>query len=268
MQKRLWKKSLAVAVILLFIGVAFAPSIHANISKPSLEKVEFTAEVCGLNGGKQTVQLTKAEAVEVEALFKSIREQLNNTETREEAEEIFKEAVVELDKYGLLGGLSVEQAQRLATGRCRNPLLIRLLDKIGARWKENSGKELINSFCLVFANIKDDIFNCEFNVFSLWVMFGPIISYRLACLLWLYSQFKPFRVINVVAMVNLGVKFSVYSLGLLRFKNTIVKSNDIYMVIYFTGIIIKRNCEIWYDFPICCDTFYFGSAFTTELYDL
>jgi len=37
-------------------------------------------------------------------------------ETRGEAEAIFKEAVVELDKYGLLGGLSVRQVQRLVTG--------------------------------------------------------------------------------------------------------------------------------------------------------
>ncbi|UCD13962.1 MAG: hypothetical protein JSW60_00665 [Thermoplasmatales archaeon] len=43
------RNALAVGIILLFIGVAFAPSINANISK---EMVEFTTEVCGLNGGK------------------------------------------------------------------------------------------------------------------------------------------------------------------------------------------------------------------------
>jgi len=52
------KKGVVVAVILLFIGLAFAPSINANISKASIdsELVEFTTEVCGLNGGKHTVQ--------------------------------------------------------------------------------------------------------------------------------------------------------------------------------------------------------------------
>ncbi|UCD14586.1 MAG: hypothetical protein JSW60_03985, partial [Thermoplasmatales archaeon] len=113
------KKYLSVAVILLFIGVAFAPSINANISK---EMIEFTTEVCGLNGGKQTVKLTQEEADEVGSLFDSIRERLNETETREETEEVFKEAVVELDKYGLLGGLSVKHAQRLVTGGYKNQI--------------------------------------------------------------------------------------------------------------------------------------------------
>jgi len=51
----------------LFIGIAFAPSINANISKASLdsELVEITTEVWGFNDGKHTVQLTKEEAEEV-----------------------------------------------------------------------------------------------------------------------------------------------------------------------------------------------------------
>ena len=58
------KKLLVVGVIVLFLGLAIAPSINANVSKISIdnELVEFTTEVCGLNGGKHTVQLTKAEA--------------------------------------------------------------------------------------------------------------------------------------------------------------------------------------------------------------
>ena len=87
------KKGLVVAVIILFIGLAFAPSINANVSKASIdsELVEITTEICGLNGGKHTVSLSKEDAEEVEHLFDSIRERLNVTETREEAEQIFKE---------------------------------------------------------------------------------------------------------------------------------------------------------------------------------
>ena len=82
------RKGLAVAVILLFIGLAFAPSINANLGKEKL--VEFTTEICGLNDGKQTVKLTQQQANEVEAMFNSIREKLNNTQSREEAEEIIR----------------------------------------------------------------------------------------------------------------------------------------------------------------------------------
>jgi len=47
----MFRKGLAVAVILLFIGVAFAPSINANISKTSIdsELVDLSSEICGLN---------------------------------------------------------------------------------------------------------------------------------------------------------------------------------------------------------------------------
>jgi len=140
------KKLISVAVILLFIGLAFAPSINANISKEDL--VEFTTEVCGLNGGKQTIKLTQQQADEVESLFDSIREQLNTSESREQAEKIFKDAVVELDKYGLLGGLSVKQAQRLVLGRIHKPIsgkiVVGTIPKVSVTFDDNE-----NLFCLL-----------------------------------------------------------------------------------------------------------------------
>lgn len=104
------KKALTFTVILLFLGVAFAPSINANVTQNEL--VEFDVEFCGL-GKKHTVKLTQQEADEVEQLFDDIEQRLSEVETREETIEIFKEAIVELDKYGLLGGLSIRHAQRL-----------------------------------------------------------------------------------------------------------------------------------------------------------
>ena len=138
------RKGLTVAVILLFIGLAFAPSINANISK---EMVEFTTEVCGLDGGKQTVKLTQEEAKEVDVLFSSIRERLNATDSREEAEEIFKEAVVELHKYGLLGGLSINKAQRLVCGGYQNQYFKRIFEK---EYNENIvNSKNANYLCLI-----------------------------------------------------------------------------------------------------------------------
>jgi len=113
------KKLLTVGVIVLFLGLACAPSINANISRDN-ELVEITTEVCGLGGGKYTVHLTQEEAEEVDRLFENIQLRLNESTSKEEAVEIFNDAIVELDKYGLLGGLSVEQAQRLVTGKYNN----------------------------------------------------------------------------------------------------------------------------------------------------
>ena len=80
--------------------------------------------------------------------FDDIKEQLENVETREEAEVIFKDAIVELDKYGLLGGLSVRQAQRLVTGGNQYPRFMNILKKLNNR---NHGTlDLnINAYCLI-----------------------------------------------------------------------------------------------------------------------
>ena len=115
------KKLLVVGVIGLFLGLACAPSINANVSKEN-ELVEITTEICGLGGGKNTVQLSKEEAEEVERLIDDIERRLDEIETREETIEIFNDAIVELDKYGLLGGLSIEQAQILVTGKINDIL--------------------------------------------------------------------------------------------------------------------------------------------------
>ena len=139
------RKSLAVAVILLFIGVALAPSINANVVKDDF--VEFDVEFCGL-GKKHTISLTQQEADEVELLFDEIEQRLSQVETREEAEMIFNDAIVELDKYGFIGELSVEQAQRLVTGEYQNTNIIKLLERrykyIGKDVEEDE-----NILCLV-----------------------------------------------------------------------------------------------------------------------
>jgi hypothetical protein len=143
----LWKQR-TIFVVLLFCGLAFAPSIHANISKES-ELVEITTEVCGLPGQKpQTIQLSKSDADAVDKLFDEIKVKLDTVETREEAVEIFNDAIVELDKYGLLGGLSVEEAQKLVTGRFHNTEFSDIKEKFNTGNKQVPG-EIDNLFCLM-----------------------------------------------------------------------------------------------------------------------
>jgi len=140
------KKLLVVGVIVLFLGLAIAPSINANVSKASIESelVEITTEVCGINGVKpNTVSLSKEDAEE--KLIDDIERRLDNVETREETVEIFNEAVVELDKYGLLGGLSVKQAQRLVTGGYQNLLVKRIFGNIFHKYIDNFD----NVICLI-----------------------------------------------------------------------------------------------------------------------
>jgi hypothetical protein len=150
------RKLLVVGVIFLFLGLACVPSINANVSKES-ELVEFTTEICGLGDGKHTVQLTKEEVKEVDRLFDSIRERLNETESREEAVEIFNEAIVELDKYGLLGGLSVKQAQRLVIGNWKIPIKQKIIDAIYYRLI-GSANDFDNVNCLIYGRITNTLY--------------------------------------------------------------------------------------------------------------
>jgi hypothetical protein len=114
------RKWLAVGIILLFIGVAVAPSINQSDVKASNDNdlVEVTTQACGIKGyGNTTVKLTREQYQNLEQYLVDFRARLNQTSTREEAVPIFKEAVVELDRYGLLPkGISVEQAQKLVIG--------------------------------------------------------------------------------------------------------------------------------------------------------
>jgi len=113
------RKLLAIGIILLFVGVTIAPTINFNTVKASTEDdlVEVTTQACGIQGyGDTTVKLTSEQYQNLEEYLVEFRARLNQTSTREEAVPIFKDAVVELYKYGLLPrGMSVERAQKLVT---------------------------------------------------------------------------------------------------------------------------------------------------------
>ena len=131
--KRL-KKSLVITIIFLFIGVTVAPSINQSVVKASNDNdlVEVTTQACGIKGyGYTTVKLTKEQYQNLEQYIVEFRARLNQTTTKEEVIPIFKEAVVELDKYGLLPrGMSVERAQRLVSVENLNKDILRLYRKI------------------------------------------------------------------------------------------------------------------------------------------
>jgi len=140
------KKILAVSIILLFIGVAVAPSINQSVATASHndDVVEVTTQACGIQGyGDTTVKLTREQYQNLEEYLVEFRARLNQTTTREEAVPIFKDAVVELDRYGLLPrGMSVERAQKLVIGNEKHPHLI----NIASSYEELTNCS--NLFCL------------------------------------------------------------------------------------------------------------------------
>jgi len=277
------KKVVAVGVIVLFLGLAIAPSINANVSKES-ELVEITTEVCGLNGGKRTVQLTKEEAEEIDILFENIRLQLNESTSREEVEEIFNDAVVELDKYGLLGGLSVKQAQKLVTGRNHNFRFMNFFKKLESR---NLPKSDANSFCLITGKATEIK---TINIFSL--VYQILIFQRLRWILGKIFFWFPLFWVKFLKNLALGATYEhagwskdyypsegwIFTAGLNgivtwegRFFGEIrevvesyISVMDYYENIWYTGIILFTGLQIYTD-VFKGESFIIGGALLVNL---
>jgi hypothetical protein len=146
---RMIRKCLVIGIILLFVGVTIAPTINFNTVKASTDDdlVEVTTQVCGIQGyGDTTAKLTREQYQDLEHYLVDFRTRLNQTSTREEAIPIFKDAVVELDMYGLLPrGMSVEKVQKLIIYQYRGQRERESLEKNYTN-QENS---LSNFYCLV-----------------------------------------------------------------------------------------------------------------------
>jgi hypothetical protein len=94
---------MTISVILLFICLALSPCINANETiKP--ERFMVTTEFYGIpNAETTTIKLTKQQLEEIEHLFNELQDKLDTSETSGETLELFYEAAVQLDTYGLFG---------------------------------------------------------------------------------------------------------------------------------------------------------------------
>jgi hypothetical protein len=149
------KKCLAIGIILLFVGVAVTPSINQSVVKASQDDdlVEVTTQACGIKGyGNTAVKLTREQYQDLEQYLVDFRARLNQTTTKEEAVPIFKDAVVELDRYGLLPkGMSVELAQNLVIGSYQKTKLYHVLEKTIFR-TQKIDFNTSNFLCLIYCN--------------------------------------------------------------------------------------------------------------------
>jgi len=150
-------KCVAVGIVVLFIGVAIAPSVNSRVVKTSDDLAEVTSQACGIKGfGDTTVKLTKQQYHDLEQYLVAVQARLNQTTTREEAVPIYKEAVIELNSYGLLPkGMSITQAQLLVTGFQFSERTQEIIQKILDR---NQPANPNNTFCLLAGNV--DRANC------------------------------------------------------------------------------------------------------------
>jgi len=157
------RKYLAVGIILLFIGVAFAPSINFTIVKASddNELIEVTIQTCGTKGdNNHTIQLTKRQAREVKTVFDDLKNRLSTAKSMEETQRIFNDTLASLSRYNLLpNGMSIEQAKRLVTNASQNQKVVTLLKKISTKFQSDShAGKIQNSFCYIAGNTSNTHF--------------------------------------------------------------------------------------------------------------
>ncbi len=214
------KKIIVLGIMLLFLGLAVAPSMNANITKDN-ELVEFTIEICGLEGGKHTVQLSRGEAKEVDQLFNDIEKRVGKVETREKTIEIFNDALVELDKYGLLGGLSVKQAQKLVTGGFKNNIMMKIYENINNKWNLPFGDDE-NYLCLILGL-------CGGFLFFSSIWFNAIAT----TLLNFYNSFE-----DPSYFLSMAIGIIVMLMGLFDLVNPFCIGRFIHFDEYANGIIV------------------------------
>jgi hypothetical protein len=232
------RKVIGIGIGLLLISVTLAPSIDFIVVKASDENTltVVTSEVYGIEGvGETTVPLTKQQYQHLKQYLVDFNARLNQTSSREEIGLMFKEAVVELNRYGLLPrGLSVERAQKAVLGERFNPIVQNFLKKIPS-------SDVINLLCYFFAHT---YFAFEDTIWILIEVLTAFLFYRydlkifrfLSSLIFDYSQFKPFRFMNRVWVAGPGIggiTYSYFTLGLLGIRRG---SDDFSTAYGFSGI--------------------------------
>jgi len=228
---------ITVGVILLFLGVAVAPGISSNVAKTSAnnDRVEVTSRACGIPGfGNTTIKLTQQQYQDLEQYLVAFQAKLNQTTTREEAVPIFKDAIVELNTYGLLPkGMSVGQAQRFVSIGDRLHHL--------KNWKKITANT-INSLCLFTAIFHGSVDTNLFMYLGLFLSYcggydNPLLVV-LGVILLYYGFFKPLRCMNLIyAIDSVDLFFSIGADGIKK------GHLDISTVSGFTGLKIILNVQ-------------------------
>lgn len=142
---------LTIVISILFISIAFSPCINANNINFSVkdEFVKFDIEICGIDGANNFyINLTQKQAEEVEELFISLENQLNESKTYTESASILNESILKLDNYGILGDFKVKQIQELLGCDYQNSDIPILFEELFERYKGSSG-EIYNENCLI-----------------------------------------------------------------------------------------------------------------------
>jgi len=229
-QGGLLSKTLVIGIILLFIGVAIQPSI-ATVEPKSIdvEYFDVTTEFIGLEK-EYTTKLTKEEIQELDTLYDSISDRLNKSLSIEVTIGIFKDAILELDRFGLLGDVGIKETEKLVLDCYQRTILMKVFERAYNREKTSVFLNE-NIFCLIFG-ITSGLFFYSYlaylSAFLLMLFFlwwFPISYFIMMFMFYFFTIRNPFCLRRVIVFPKDLAKGKIISFGLngVRYWNGMLK---------------------------------------------
>lgn len=264
-------KSGAIAAIVVCIGIAVAPFSSSGCAAGLIQHdgVWVTTQAVGVFGfGSHSVFLTKEQYATLEQSLVDFQALLHTTTSKEQAVVLFKEAVVEINTYGLLPrGMSVMQAQRLIVDSFQNATTYPWVEIEGRsrdskRYYSSVHPKLKNAFCVLSAvatKIPDHDPNPVILPFSLLLLFGLLPAFLASLLgnqelanslaelglrVW---NTNPLRLFNFVMIIGYDVDFR--SVGLKGIVNEKISEGVVFRG--YSGLLL---------FPFNDKTYFLGTA--------
>ena len=154
MKNRVVSKGIVLGIIFLFVGVGIQPAFAADQKEYfDIEYNDVNLELCGLDK-EYTVKLTEQQLMEIDVLFESIKDDLDNVKTQEETVRIYNDAIAKLDRYGLFSDCSITQVQNLIIGKYLKSSNNHVLHKL----YKNKMSSDENVFCLICGHTDNTLF--------------------------------------------------------------------------------------------------------------
>lgn len=144
-----------IGIILLFMGLAVAPSIGHRTASISKDQHEFILQICGSDEQtNQTLALTLQKEHQLQVLFDELKDHLATADSLKETHELFNDTIDALQRYHILPDeLSAQQLKRLVTGAASYQKIPSFLQELP---KKNQGTstegEIQNYLCSVAGN--------------------------------------------------------------------------------------------------------------------
>lgn len=190
------KKFFTFGAIVLFFSATFFPSICASASNVRHLTVEIDSPK-GMQRKDMTVSETDVQ--KIKQLFAQLNSQLDKVSSEKEKLLIFQDAVRQLACLGVLGDLSIEQAQKLVTQWYRPSVSS---EKLGSYLINN------NAFCLVSGRTNKTF--CTHR-YTNWIEYSGALFYFIGGSFSYGLYGHPF--ILLLLLISMALGLGLYNLG-------------------------------------------------------